>query len=266
MKKIYKFLSVFIILFSLTSCSVQLPASTQDTSTLPYEIVSSIVICLIGVILFFIVYLASRKTDPLAKPKGIMLIAEIAVTKVDELVVENMGKRFKGFAPYIMVVFYYIFSCFFIGIAGFANPMQYYMVPFSISLITFLMIHITSAVYTKWKYFKRYTSPFAVFLPINLLSMWAPLLSMSFRLFGNAMAGYVLSSLLYSVLESLSQQLFKTIVVMPAVIAPLFHAYFDIFSGFIQTLVFAMLTMLFVSQEGPEDDGELVATPIEENK
>ena len=38
------------------------------------------------------------------------------------------------------------------------------------------------------------------------------------------------------------------------VLAPVFHAYFDAFGAFIQTLVFMMLTALFTAQELPEEN------------
>ena len=40
---------------------------------------------------------------------------------------------------------------------------------------------------------------------------------------------------------------------MGPVIAPALHAYFDIFAGFIQTLVFVTLTMVFVGVEVPDE-------------
>ena len=64
----------------------------------------------------------------------------------------------------------------------------------------------------------------------------------------------VLMNLFYSVLEMLSESIFGWMGVLPPLITPLFHAYFDLFSGFIQTTVFCMLTMLLVAQEGPQDD------------
>ena len=256
MKKFSKFLFLAILSLSLTSCSIELPSSTIEG--IPGEVYSSILVCLIGVVLFFIIFILAKRADPLKKPKGLLSLAEIAVTKIDEMVHENMGKRFMKMAPYIMVLYFYIFLCFIIGLIGVPSPMGYYMVPLSISLITFLMIHITNMKYAKWGYFKRYTSPFAIFLPINLLSMWAPLLSMSFRLLGNAIAGMVLMNLIYGVLEMLSTNIFGWMGVIPPLITPVFHAYFDIFSGFIQTTVFCMLTMLLVAQEAtPEEDEAL---------
>ena len=83
--------------------------------------------------------------------------------------------------------------------------------------------------------------PFPLFLPINLLSMWAPLLSLSFRLFGNAVAGWVLMEVMYTALKELSNAIFGLPFFVAPFITPALHAYFDIFSGFIQTLVFIMI-------------------------
>ena len=137
--------------------------------------------------------------------------------------------------------------------------MTYLAVPLSLGLITFGLIHITSIRYTKWGYFKRYIDPFPFFLPINLISMWGPLLSLTMRLFGNALAGWTLMSILYVGLQNVSSIIFSFIpagwneLFIAPIITPVLHAYFDLFSGFIQTTVFIFLTMIFVSQEGPED-------------
>ena len=37
-------------------------------------------------------------------------------------------------------------------------------------------------------------------------------------------------------------------------VAPLLHCYFDIFSGFIQTLVFCTLTTMFISGKLPDEE------------
>lgn len=256
MKKIGLLSFIIISLFTLTSCSIEVGFAIDWIGSIPAEIVSSLLILLIALIVFLIVFFKARKTDPLKKPKGIMIIAEMAVEKMDNLVVETMGKRFASFTPYAIAVGVYIFLCFIIGILGFASPMTYFMVPFSIALCTFILIHATSVKYTKWRYFKRYIDPFPIFLPVNLLSMWAPLLSLSFRLFGNAISGWVLMQILYSALESLSNLVFGLPYFVAPIIAPVLHAYFDIFSGFIQALVFLMVSMLLIAQEAPEEDEE----------
>lgn len=218
------------------------------------EMLASMLVFFIILIFSIIIKIKASKADPLVKPKGILLLAEIAVEKCDRFVEQNIGRLFvKRLSPYIGFVAVYIFFSFVIGLLGFSSPMTYYIVPFSLGLFTFLLIHITSAKYTKGAYFKRYVSPFVFFLPINLVSMWAPLISLSFRLFGNACAGWVLMELIYGVFEMISEALFGGLVLpLAAIVTPVLHAYFDIFSGFIQTLIFAYLSMLLIAGEVPD--------------
>lgn len=235
---------------------------------LPGEIYISILVVLIILVLSLIVFFKLKKADPLKKPKGILLIAEIGVDYFDGMVKQQMGWRFKRFGGYFLAISMYLVLAFIIGLLGIPSPMGYYMVPFGLALFTFLMIHGTSIYFKKWHYFHRFIEPFAPFLPINLLSMWSPLLSLSFRLFCNALAGWSIMSLLYFALGSLSSAVlaflpagFNSIFLAPFFTAWL-HMYFDLFSSVIQTLVFIMLTMIFVSQEGPGDEEPMPAIVI----
>jgi len=231
-------------------------------TTLAPEVFSSL--CVIGVlcILSIIVSFKARKADPLKKPKGILFIFETLVNLFDGLVNDLMGPRFKGFGGFIMAIACYLFLSFIWGLTGLPSPTSYLAVPLSLGLTTFVMIHATSIKYTKWKYFKRYIDPFPVFLPINLISMWAPVLSLTMRLFGNALAGMTLMSIIYYGLEQLSGVVFSFIdgwakyVILAPFITPIFHCYFDLFSGLIQTVVFIFLSMIFISNEAPEDELE----------
>ncbi len=64
---------------------------------------------------------------------------------------------------------------------------------------------------------------------------------MSIRLFGNVLSGTVIMGLLYGLLNQFA-------LAWPAVL----HVYFDIFSGCIQTYVFCMLTMVFITDKIPD--------------
>lgn len=223
---------------------------------------SSLVCMLIILIAVIIVNIKARFVNPLKKPKGLMFFFETGVNFFDGMASDLMGPSFKNFGGYIFVISCYLFLAFIFGLTGLPSPMTNLSVPLSLGLMTFVLIHATSIRYTKWKYFKRYVDPLPFFLPINLLSMWAPLLSLTFRLFGNALAGWTLMSVVYYALESLSQMIFgfisspeglNTIFIAPF-ITPILHAYFDLFSAFIQTAVFIMLTMLFVANEVPDEE------------
>jgi len=157
----------------------------------------------------------------------------------------------------------YLFPSFIFGLFGLPSPITYYFVPLIMALFTFILIHGTSIYYSRWKYFKRFIDPFPFFLPINLISMWAPLISLSFRMFGNAVAGWVLMELIYSVFQILSEALFGGLFLpVAALVTPVLHAYFDLFSGFMQTTIFITLSMLFVNSEIP-DDVDVNSLPLE---
>lgn len=74
-------------------------------------------------------------------------------------------------------------------------------------------------------------------LPLNIMERLMLPVSLSLRLFGNVMAATVLIELAYEALSSIS---FFAQLGLPI---PL-HAYFDIFDGVIQMVIFVMLTML----------------------
>ena len=107
---------------------------------------------------------------------------------------------------------------------------------------------------------ESFLEPIPVLLPINILSKFSSIISMSLRLFGNILCGSILMSLVYTGAQGLSNLiagLFGSgggvFNFMAPVIAPLLHAYFDCFAGFIQTLVFVTLTLVFVGVEVPDE-------------
>ena len=240
---------------------------------IPGEVISSLIVILIIIVLSIIIAIQAHFQDPLKKPKGLLLLAEIGVKFFDGFAGELVGGALPNFGGFVMGVAVYLFLAFIFGLTGLPSPVTYMAVPLSLGLTTFLLIHFTSARFTKWRYFKRYVDPFPVFLPINLISMWAPLLSLTLRLFGNAVAGWVLLTIVESALRDASASIFSFMPVVESGIAAgnwneiflspiptaILHAYFDLFSGLIQTIVFIFLTTIFVGQEIPE---ELIVNPL----
>jgi F-type H+-transporting ATPase subunit a len=225
--------------------------------SLPAETYTSLMVMVVISLLSFMVYFKAKKVDPLSKPKGFLLVFEMFFVTIEKLTIQNMGKHFRYYTPYFLAITLYIFISFIFGLTGLPSPLSYYLNTFTIVLISFILIHYTAVKTNGWRYFKRYVEPFAVFLPINLISVWAPLISMSFRIFGNILSGFILMSLVYYSLGNFSAMVFSflpegfnTLFFAPLV-APWLHLYFDLFSAFIQTLVFISLSMLFIAQEGP---------------
>ena len=237
-------------------------------SSLPVETFTSLIV-MIGIsVLSFFVYFKSKKVSAFDTPKGFLLIVETFVVAIEKLLLQNMGKQFSFYGSYFVTITLYIFFGFLFGLTGLASPLSYYMNTFTIVLISFILIHYTALKTNGWKYFKRFVEPFPIFLPINLISVWAPLVSMSFRIFGNILSGIILMTLVYALMGSISSAIFSflpaglnSIFIAPFV-TPWLHLYFDLFSAFIQTLVFISLSMLLIAQEGPSKP---MVTTDEEN-
>ena len=236
---------------------------------IPGEVISSLIVMSIIIILAIIIAIQAHFQDPLKKPKGLLLLAEIGVKFFDGFVKELTGSALPNFGGFIMAVAAYLFIAFIFGLTGLPSPVTYMAVPLSLGLTTFLLIHLISAKFTKWGYFKRYVDPLPLFLPVNLLSMWAPLLSLTLRLFGNAIAGWALLTIVEFALRDASAAIFSFVpagwneVFLAPIPLAVLHAYFDLFSGLIQTVVFISLTAIFIGEEIPE---ELLINTLEERR
>lgn len=223
------------------------------------EVIIALILIGVLIILAIVVGILAKKADYKKRPKGLLLLAEWGVEKLDAFVSDTMGSGFENFGGVLLGIIPFLFLSFIIGITGLPTPMNNMAVPLSLALVTFFFIHFTAARYNKIRYFKRFIDPIPVFLPINLVSMWAPLISMTLRMFGNAVVGWVLLSLVNWSLESASSAIFAFMnsganqIFLVPLVTPVLHAYFDVFSGFIQTMVFVFLTVLFIAQEKPED-------------
>jgi len=226
---------------------------------LPAEIYTSFLVVLLLSIFSIIVGNEMKKADPLKKPTTIVLIGETIIDGIEKFLVSMGGSRVKYLTPYFVALAMYIPISFITGIIGLPSPINYYGVPLLFATASFVLVHATAVRYQKWGYFKRFTAPFAIFLPINLLTFLSPIVSLSFRMFGNALAGTIILSMIYWATGNATELLFGLLGLqnfnfLGPIITPVFHAYFDLFGALIQTLVFLSLSVLFISAEIPSEN------------
>ena len=216
------------------------------------EIINSILVVAFLCIIAIIIGKKAEKQDWKTPPTGILRMGEIFVEGVTGLVESIMGKgrRSKAFAPYAGMLILYLATANLLGMIGLTPPTSNYNVTLSLALITFVIIH-TMAIKTNGlgSYLKGYFEPFPILFPMNLLGELATPISLSFRLFGNILSGVIIMTLIYNGIEALSGFLIP-------VIAPVFHVYFDIFSGLLQTFIFTMLSMVFINNAMAEEEEE----------
>lgn len=203
-----------------------------------------------------------KKTDPLAKPTGLIAAVVTGVEKIHSDVKDNVGpKNAEIFTPYILTISIYIFLSNVISLLGIPSPTANLSVTLTLAIITWVITQVASFKYSGAKaWFHSFLEPIPVLLPINILSKFSSIISMSLRLFGNILCGSILMSLVYAGAQALSNLIASLFGAsggvfnfMGPIIAPLLHAYFDCFAGFIQTLVFVTLTLVFVGVEVPDE-------------
>ena len=191
------------------------------------------------------------------------LVAEWIVEKTNGLVRENMGKRFMGFAPFVAGIMALSAFSSLMSLVGLRPPTSDMNVVAGWAILVFVLITHYKLQGGLGPYVKGFFEPVPVFAPFNIIGEFATPVSMSFRHYGNVLSGVVISTLVAAGLSGLSSLLLGWLpgalgrfpllrIGLPAILS----LYFDLFSGCLQAFIFAMLTMLYISNGFPEEDYE----------
>lgn len=219
----------------------------------------SLMLVTIGLIILAAVI--SRKLTK--RPGRFQVIVEKLVSMLYDLVTDTMGKHNAKFAPYIGTLF---LSSVFGSVIGlthiFSSTTADLSVTLAWALVTTGMVwynNIKNFGFKQW--LRGFTEPIVVMTPMNIVSEIAQPISMAFRHFGNVAGGSVITALVYSALALLTKMLlgwipgFISAIPFFQVGIPAFLSiYFDLFSGFVQALVFTLLTMVYVSAACPSPE------------
>ncbi len=170
-------------------------------------------------------------------PGGFQNVIELMVEKLDGMIVGVMGKQAVRFRNYIGTIFIFIFISNISGLFGLRPPTADYGVTFALAIISFTLIRYNELKYQKLSgVLKGLCDPWPIWAPINIIGNLAVPISLSLRLFANILSGTAIMALIYTLLS-------KVALIWPAAL----HVYFDLFSGAIQTYVFCMLTMTYIT-------------------
>jgi F-type H+-transporting ATPase subunit a len=192
-----------------------------------------IVLALIG--LAMVVNHVMKRAEEI--PTGFQNVAEMIVELLDNMVKSGMGKNAYKFMNYIGTVFIFILVCNLSSLVGLRPPTADYGVTLPLGVLTFVLIHFNKFKHQKVSgVIQGLCDPWPIWAPINIIGDLAVPISLSLRLFANVLSGTVMLALVYALLSVIA-------IGWPAVL----HVYFDIFSGAIQTYVFCMLTMTYIS-------------------
>ena len=169
-------------------------------------------------------------------PTKVQNVFEFIINGLEEFMVEITGEEGRWFFPILCTVFLYIFACNLLGLVpGFLPPTANYNTTLSCAIVIFCFTHYIGIKYHGIKYIKHFTGPvwwlIPIMLPIEIISHFARVLSLSMRLFGNLFGHEMVLAILFG----LAGAFFVPLPIMAM----------GIFVAFIQAFVFFMLSIMY---------------------
>ncbi len=179
-------------------------------------------------------FLATRKLS--IYPGKMQHVFEVILGGIRNLVLDVMGPEGLRFFPLIATVTIFILTANLLGIIpGFESPTSSLNTTVSVAVIVVVLTHVVGIRVHGFKYVKQFLGPVwwlsPIMLPIELVSHLARPLSLSVRLFGNIMGEDLVVAI---------------ILLLVPFLVPLPVFVLMIFTSIIQTLVFVMLSMIYI--------------------
>jgi F-type H+-transporting ATPase subunit a len=183
-------------------------------------------------------------------PGKLQLFLETVNDLVHKQVEDSIGYRIAPFTvPLGMALFVFLLVANWISMFSFNEvpepPTADVNLPYALTIFVLIWVHVFGIRQNGLHYFEHYTKPFAVMLPMEVLTQLARFLSLPLRLFGNMFAGTIMLQLIVKLL--------------PAYVSWLPGAgwkLFDLFVGGMQAFIFTLLTIVYFGEFRPQSHGE----------
>lgn len=182
-------------------------------------------------IVIFLAVLATRSVE--LRPRGWQNFLEMAMVAFLDQIEASMGPKGKSLAPLIITLFLFLLVGNELGLVpGFTSPTNDINTPLGLALMIVLMVHVLGVKNKGFRYIKHFFEPYKIFVIINIVEELAKPITLSFRLFGNILAGEVLLIILG--------------MLVPYFVPTLWLA-FSVFVGIVQAFIFTMLSISYLS-------------------
>lgn len=168
-------------------------------------------------------------------PGPVQNATELLLTAIEDQIEPMLPGEGRRFLPFIATIFIFVGVGNLIGVIPFvSNPTADLNFTLGLGLVVFLISHVEGMRDNGiWGYFKGFAEPVFFLLPINVVGELAKPISHSFRLFGNIVGGGIIITLIYQA--------------APWLIPIPLHAWFDLFIGAIQALIFGMVAIAYIA-------------------
>ncbi|VEU70311.1 F0F1 ATP synthase subunit A [Mycoplasmopsis glycophila] len=219
------------------------------------QLLSLVVTVLVILILSFLIYFKVKKVKHNKAPTGIAFIAEAYVGVIDKQFHDVVGdKRLQKAKTYIFALATFLLVGNAVAFIGLEPIVTSYSVPFTLALASWLGILASGMIYRKWKYLK------AFMLPTDVIGKISPLISLSFRIYGNIIGGSCILFLIYAIFGSIGNadaiagKGFGPVTFIASPLTAAFHFYFDVFGSTLQAYIFTLLTSVYWLIESEQDE------------
>ncbi len=188
---------------------------------------------IVVIIIIIAARLATRNLKMI--PGTVQNIAEFLVKIIEDQIEPMLPGEGRKFLPFIATIFIYVGVSNLIGILpGVPSPTGDLNTTLGLALIVFLVSHYHGMQEVGvWGYIKSMGQPVIFLFPLNVVGELAKPISHSFRLFGNVVGGGIIIGLVYQA--------------VPGLVPVPLHAWFDLFVGAIQALIFGMIAIAYIS-------------------
>lgn len=180
-------------------------------------------------------FLATRRLE--VYPGRLQNVMEAVVGGLYSLLNDTMGHQGRKFFPLIATLGIFILTSNLIGIIpGFESPTANINTTACMALVVFFSTHVVGVMTHGFKYFKQFMGPVwwltPLMMPIEIISHFSRPLSLTVRLFGNIMGEDIVLGV---------------VLLLVPLLVPLPVFALMIFTSVIQTLVFMLLSMMYIS-------------------
>ncbi len=202
-------------------------------------------ICFVAMFFFYFAGRKIEKTDPAKAPKGLVYWCEEIYNLILYVIQGNLKETTTHYIPMFGTLILLMVVANLTGLIGLQNPTSNVSFNATLALTLWLMIQFNAIRKNGLKArLKELTEPMWLLTPLNIIGELALPISLTMLLFGNILAGSIITLLVYTLIKSIAPWGYLGLT-----LTPFLHMYFDIFSGVIQTYIFFTLGSFFLGQQ-----------------
>lgn len=206
-------------------------------------ITNAVAMELLAVFVLIVFFLIVRARLSVEKPGKLQLIAEMAEEFLGGQAEQIIGHDYRRHVAYLVALGYFILLCNLLGlIPGFESPTADPTVPLGCAVATFIYYHFYGIRQHGVHYIKQFLGPLSalawLMFPIEVISHFARILSLTVRLYANMFAGDMVTLAFFSLVP---------------ILVPVAFLGLHLFVSLVQTFIFVILATVYVGMAVSEE-------------